>query len=83
MSNLTHDDMKNVEDRRDLAQKTIEHTDIESNNDRGPLDGGQSEFEHLNNSPDIKLRSIEIDDELTGRRLKKLAAPVNDTESVD
>lgn len=78
MSNRTHDDMNN--DRRDPAQKTIEHTDVESNND-GPLDGGRSEFEHMNNSPDIKLRSIEIDDELTGRRLKKLAAPVNDTDS--
>lgn len=81
MSNLTHDDAKNMEDRRDPNKNTIEHTDVESNND-GPLDSHRSEFEHMNNSPDIKLRSIEIDDELTGRRRKKLTAPVNDNESV-
>ena len=34
----------------------------------------------MNNSPDYKLRSIEIDDELTGRRVKKLVN-LGDTDS--
>jgi hypothetical protein len=39
-------------------------------------------FDHLNASPDIKLKSIEIDDELTGRRIKKLSQPI-DSEDED
>ena len=51
----------------DAAQKTIEHpTDVEDA-DNG-LQDDPSEFDHLNNSPDIKLKSIEIDDEFSARK---------------
>lgn len=30
-----------------------------------------SNFDHINGSPDVKLKSIEIDDEVTGKRVKK------------
>jgi hypothetical protein len=65
MSNLTQD---NNLKRPDTAKKTIEHpTDVEDADDRGIYDD-PSDFDHINNSPDIKLRSIEVDDDLTGRR---------------
>jgi len=44
---------------------TIEHpTDVEDAA-RGD-DDDHSDFDHLNNSPDIKLKSIEIDDDFQG-----------------
>ena len=56
----------------DNNQNTIEHpTDIEDNKFDPEQSRDFSEFEHLNQSPDIKLKSIEIDDELTGKRQKK------------
>ena len=49
----------------DIAQKTIEHpTDVEDNR---PLET-DDEFEHMQNSPDIKLKSIEVDEKFTGRK---------------
>ena len=69
MSNLTQD---NNLKRPDTANKTIEHpTDVEDGDDLGIYDD-PSEFDHINQSPDIKLRSIEVDNDLTGRRQKPL-----------
>ena len=48
-----------MKQNEDEAQKTIEQpTDIE--NDYG--EDGQSEFDIVGSSPDIKLKSIEIDE---------------------
>jgi len=47
--------------------------------DNGVYDDA-SDFDHINNSPDIRLRSIEIDNELTGRKLKSNAAAVVDSD---
>jgi hypothetical protein len=71
MSNLTQDnDLK----QPDTAKKTIEHpTDVEDAADNGLYDD-PSEFDHINQSPDIKLRSIEVDDDITGRRQRNNAA---------
>lgn len=71
LSNLTQDnDLK----RPDTAKKTIEHpTDVEDADDHGVYDD-PSDFDHINNSPDIKLRSIEVDEDITGRRHKTNAA---------
>lgn len=79
---MTHDHAKarNVVNE---AQNTIEHTDRDQNSARGKRIPVQaSELDHMNDTPDYKLRSIEIDDELTGRRIKKLVA-LNDAESQD
>lgn len=74
MSNLTQD---NNLKRPDTAKKTIEHpTDVEDADDHGIYDD-PSDFDHINNSPDIKLRSIEVDDDITGRRHKNNAAAVD------
>jgi len=64
-SNLTHDHAKQrIANTIDHAQKTIEHpTDVEDGNQEFD---DHSDFEHINNSPDIKLKSIEIDDEFSG-----------------
>lgn len=71
MSNLTQD---NNLKRPDTAKKTIEQpTDVEDADDRGIYDD-PSDFDHINNSPDIKLRSIEVDEDITGRRHKNNAA---------
>ena len=68
MSNLTQD---NNLKRPDTAQKTIEHSnDIDDEADQPRLYDDPSEFDHINNSPDVKLRSIEVDDDLTGRKQK-------------
>lgn len=70
MSNLTQD---NNLKRPDTAKKTIEHpTDVEDG--ENPLYDDPSDFDHLNNSPDIKLRSIEVDEDITGRKHKTNAA---------
>ena len=70
MSNLTQD---NNLKRPDTAKKTIEHpTDVEDA-ENGLYDD-PSDFDHLNNSPDIKLRSIEVDEDITGRKHKNNAA---------
>jgi hypothetical protein len=66
-SNLTHDHAKLAAARTiDNNQKTIEHpTDTED------ADNGfesNDDFEHINNSPDIKLKSIEIDEEFSQRK---------------
>ena len=52
--------------QQDNNQKTIEHpTDIEdANNDFD----NNTEFEHINNSPDIKLKSIEVDDDFSSKK---------------
>jgi hypothetical protein len=48
-----------------LAKKTIEQpTDVE---DADANFDNASDFDHFNNSPDIKLKSIEIDDDFTGQ----------------
>jgi len=61
VSNLTHDDAKRQAHTIDNAQKTIEHpTDVEdAHND---FDNNSDDFEHINQSPDIKLKSIDIDE---------------------
>lgn len=60
-SNLTHDHAKKMAQRRDDNQKTIEQpTDVEDGNNDYE---GNTDFEHINNSPDIKLKSIEVDDD--------------------
>jgi hypothetical protein len=47
-----------------MAKKTIEQpTDVE---DADANYDNASDFDHFNNSPDIKLKSIEIDDEFSG-----------------
>ena len=62
---MSHDQVNKGRETQDLAQKTIEHpTDVEDNR---PLDSGD-EFEHIANSPDIKLKSIDIDEKFTGKR---------------
>ena len=76
---MTHDDAKAGLRRPDTAQRTIDHTDIEDGLEQHG--GDRSEFEHMHNSPDYKLRSIEVDDELTGRRIKKLVNANNDVDS--
>lgn len=55
----------------DLNQRTIEHpTDVEDGNDEYE----ESEmFNNLNASPDIKLKSIEIDDNFSANRNKSNA----------
>jgi len=64
---LTHDHAKRIANTIDNAQKTIEHpTDVEDAHDE--FDGQSDDFEHINNSPDIKLKSIEIDDEFRAQR---------------
>lgn len=46
--------------KEDNNQKTIEHpTDIEDANNYE----SNTEFEHVGASPDIKLKSIEVDDD--------------------
>lgn len=62
MSNLTHDHAKKMAKRLDdKNQNTIEHpTDVE---DAAADFDGTTEFEHINASPDIKLKSIEVDDD--------------------
>lgn len=78
LSNLTQD---NNLKRPDTAKKTIEHpTDVEDADDNHGYDD-PSEFDHINNSPDIKLRSIEVDDDITGRRHKNNAAADSDGKS--
>ena len=48
----------------DTNNKTIEHpTDIEDCNDGD----GDSEFEVINNSPDAKLKSIDVDESFCGK----------------
>ena len=59
MSNLSQDHV-NKDRQTPLAQKTIEQpTDDENANDY--MDD-QTDFDHINNSPDIRLKSIDIDD---------------------
>ena len=78
MSNLTQD---NNLKRPDTAKKTIEQpTDVEDADDRGIYDD-PSDFDHINNSPDIKLRSIEVDDDLTGRRQRPGGNPAAGVDS--
>jgi hypothetical protein len=49
-------------ERGDKNQRTIEQpTDIED--DANETDGNQTDFDHLHHSPDIKLKSIEVDDD--------------------
>ena len=68
MSNLTQD---NNLKRPDTAQKTIEHSnDVEEEGDERRVYDDPSEFDHINNSPEDKLRSIDVDDDLTGRKQK-------------
>lgn len=68
ISNLSQDHVNKR--KEDPNQKTIEHpTDVEDGNDDEYED--HSNFDHINGSPDIKLKSIEIDDEVTGKRIKK------------
>jgi hypothetical protein len=67
MSNLSHDAVNHGRGPDDIAQKTIEQpTDVEDADNGLPDD--PSEFDHLNNSPDIKLKSIEIDDGFSARQ---------------
>ena len=75
LSNLTQDnDLKPP----DTAKKTIEHpTDVEDADEPDGAYDDPSDFDHINNSPDIKLRSIEVDEDITGRRHKINAAAVD------
>ena len=67
MSNLSQDHV-NKDRATPLAQKTIEQpTDVEDAQD-GYDD--RSDFEHMNNSPDIRLKSIDIDETFTANRQK-------------
>lgn len=59
---MTHDHAKKMNE--DKNQKTIEHpTDIEDANHYE----SNTEFEHVGASPDIKLKSIEVDDEFQSK----------------
>lgn len=61
MSNLT----ENRPGETPVAKKTIEQpTDVE---DAEANFDNASDFDHFNNSPDIKLKSIEIDDDFNGQ----------------
>lgn len=52
-----------------MAKKTIEQpTDVE---DADANYDNASDFDHFNNSPDIKLKSIEIDDEFSGQQQRE------------
>jgi len=53
--------------QQDNNQKTIEHpTDVEDENN-DDFDNN-TEFEHINASPDIKLKSIEVDDDFSSKK---------------
>lgn len=72
MSNRSHDHVNRDNQVQNAAPNidTIEHpTDIEDAN----LDDNQSEFEphHMLESPDIRLKSIEIDNEINTQQRKK------------
>lgn len=61
MSNLT----ENNHGETPLHKKTIEQpTDVE---DADANFDNASDFDHFNNSPDIKLKSIDIDDDFRGQ----------------
>jgi hypothetical protein len=64
---------------QDIAQKTIEHpTDVEDNK----MQESSDEFEHYANSPDIKLKSIDIDDNFTNKnKTKKIDDDISDDNS--
>lgn len=68
MSNLSHDHV-NKDRQTDLAKKTIEQpTDVD---DAQEYLDDPSDFDHVNNqSPDIRLKSIDIDDTFTANRQK-------------
>jgi len=78
ISNLSHDHV-NQRETQDIAQKTIEHpTDVEDNK----LQDSSDEFDHYANSPDIKLKSIDIDDNLTNKqKSKKVDHDISDDNS--
>ena len=69
ISNLSHDHVNQARETQDIAQKTIEHpTDVEDNKGQESSD----EFEHYNaGSPDIKLKSIDIDETFTNNKKNK------------
>jgi hypothetical protein len=72
LSNLT----ENRAGETPAAKKTIEHpTDVEDAN--ANFDDA-SDFDHFNNSPDIKLKSIEIDDDFHGQQIGSEEAFLDD-----